>query len=381
VRWTAHEPGQELLAVYGINRARDWNEFLQSLSYQVAPTLNYVYADTEGNIGYTLAGRVPIRNRYSLLPVPGWSNDFEWQGWVPFAELPRLYNPPEGLIATANNRIADASYPYYLSDLFEPPYRIHRIKELLTAKEKHSPDDMVGMQKDVVSVQASSMFQELRADIETAMRTYRSLKGPGERLIRWDGNCSENSPEASLSHVFHQRLMANLLGPDLGEELYLAYTEIFNQALAPIDQILKDPQSAWFSSRSRESIVERSLREAYRELSEMLGTDMDQWSWGKLHTVTMSHSLGRSKILAPFFSIGPFPSSGDGVTINMGFYRHSNPYRHIVGPSLRMIVDLSDLRRSRFVLSSGQSGHPFSPHYADQLELWRRGDYIHLFDV
>jgi penicillin amidase len=107
---------------------------------------------------------------------------------------------------------------------------------------------------------------------------------------------------------------------------------------------------------------------------------MDQWNWGKLHTVTMTHSLGRSKVLASLFSIGPFPSSGDGVTINIGFYRHSNPYRQIVGPSLRMILDLGDLRRSRFVLSSGQSGHPFSRHYADQLELWRRGNYIYLYE-
>jgi penicillin amidase len=380
VKWTAHEPGQELLAVYSVNRARDWNEFLHSLSYQVAPTLNYVYADTEGNIGYTLAGRVPVRDRYSLLPVPGWSNDFEWQGWVPFAELPRLYNPPEGLIATANNRIADASYPYYLSDLFEPPYRIHRIKELLTAKQTHSPDDMVEMQKDVVSLQARAMIEELRADIEKAMRRDPSLARAGKRLIRWDGRCSADSFEASLSHVFHQRLMANLLRPALGEELYLAYTEIFNQALAPVDEILKDPQSPWFFSCSRESLVERSLREACHDLSRTLGTGMDQWNWGKLHTVTMTHSLGRSKVLASLFSIGPFPSSGDGVTINIGFYRHSNPYRQIVGPSLRMILDLGDLRRSRFVLSSGQSGHPFSRHYADQLELWRRGNYIYLYE-
>jgi penicillin amidase len=285
------------------------------------------------------------------------------------------------LIATANNRIVDRSYPYHLSDLFEPPYRIHRIKELLIAKEKHSLDDVIEMQKDVVSLQAKSMIEELRTDIEKATRTDRTLKGPGERLIHWDGKCSANSPEASLSHVFHQRLMANLLGPELGEELYLAYTEIFNQALAPIDEILKDPQSAWFATRSRESLVEGSLREACHELRGLLGTDIDQWSWGKLHTLIMTHSLGRSKILAPLFSLGPFPSPGDGVTINLGFYRHSNPYRHIVGPSLRMIVDLSDPPRSRFILSSGQSGHPFSPHYADQLELWRRGDYIQLSDL
>jgi penicillin amidase len=107
---------------------------------------------------------------------------------------------------------------------------------------------------------------------------------------------------------------------------------------------------------------------------------MEQWAWGKLHTLTLSHALGRHSLLEPFFSIGPLPSAGDGATLNMGFYRHSNPYRHIVGPSLRMIVELGDPPRSRFVLAGGQSGHPFSPHYADQFELWRRGGYIHPFD-
>lgn len=246
------------------------------------------------------------------------------------------------------------------------------------AKKKLSLEEMAEIQQDVVSLQAREMIRDLRADLEETARKDISLKNTVERLILWDGNCSEKSLEAALCHVFHQRIMANLLTPDLGEDLLLAYTEIFNQSLFPIDQILRDPQSPWFDSCPRQLLVEKSLHETREELTTRLGVDSENWSWGKLHTLTLHHPLGRKKFLAPLFSIGPFPSSGDGVTINMGFYRHSNPYQHVVGPSLRMVIDLGDWERSGFILPSGQSGHPFSPHYGDQTELWRSGDYIRL---
>lgn len=378
-KWTAHEPSQEPRCLYGINRARNWSEFLESLSYQTAPTLNYVYADTAGNIGYSLAGKVPLRPYpRSFLPLPGWSGAFEWQGHIPFSELPRLYNPPEGAIATANNRIADASYPYYLSDLFDPPYRIRRIKELLSGKGKFSVQDMAEIQKDTVSVHARELMGVLKADLEEISAEEITLKRTIEGLIRWDGNCSADSIEASLFHLFHQQLLKNLLVPDLGQELFLAYTEIMNQALVPTDRILRDPRSPWFDSRSRRTVVEKGLRDAQEELIRRLGADRRQWGWGGIHPLTLHHPFDRSKILAPIFSIGPLPSSGDAVTVNMGFYRHSNPFEHVVGPSLRMIIDLGDWERSRFILPSGQSGYCFSPHYRDQTELWRRGEHIRL---
>ena len=380
LRWTAHDPGEEMRVLYGVNRAHNWEEFLDSLSFQIAPTLNYLYADREGNIGYALAGRVPLRSQpRSLSPLPGWSKQWDWQGHIPFNELPRLYNPPEGMIATANNKITDSSYPYYLSDLFEPPYRIRRIKELLTKKERFSFNDMAEIQSDTVSVQGRELIRGLRVDLEAIAAKRTTLRKVVEKLIQWEGDCSENSAEAALFHVFYQRMMYNLLTPDLGQELFLAYTEIFNQSLAPVDQILQDPQSPWFDAAPRHKIVEKSLGEAVMELTARLGTDMNEWSWGRLHTLILHHPLDRSKILAPIFSVGPFSSPGDGVTINMGFYRHSNPYQHVVGASMRMLIDLGDLRRSSFILPSGQSGHPFSPHYKDQTELWKSGKYIRLF--
>ena len=376
-KWTAHEPSEEMRCLYGVNRARNWKEFLDGLSCQTAPSLNYVYADTAGNIGYSLAGKIPLRpTSPSFLPLPGWDETFEWKGYIPFAELPRLYNPPEGAIATANNRVAGAAYPYYLSALFEPSYRIRRIRDLLTANEKLSPEDMAHMQKDAVSLHGRETVSILRADLEKIAEP--SLREMAERLCGWDGDCREESLEAALFHLFYERLARNLLVQDLGEELYAAYTELFNQALAPVEGILKDSQAAWFASRSRSELVEQSLRESQASLKQRLGADRRKWHWGRLHTLTLHHAFDRIRILASLFSLGPFPSPGDAVTVNMGFYRHSNPFRHVVGPSMRMIADLGDWRKGRFILASGQSGHCFSPHYGDQTELWRRGSYVPL---
>jgi penicillin G amidase len=373
-RWTAHEASREFGCVYGVNQARDWRAFLESLSEQTAPALNYVYADCDGNIGYSLAGKIPLRPEIpSLLPLDGWREGNHWHGYIPFGELPRLYNPPEGVIATANNRIVDDSYPHYVSQFFEPPYRIRRIKQLLMERDSFSLRDMETLQTDHVSLHAVEVINAVKPVLARLAAENPQLKIAADRLLQWDGACGEKSVAAALFHVFHHRLMANLLIPALGEELFFAYVEIFNHALAPVDRILRDPASPWFSTTSREQLVARSLREACAELERRLGSDMELWEWGKIHELSLNHALSRVKPLRPLLSIGPMPSPGDGTTINMGFYRHSNPYAQTVGASLRFVIDVGGWQQSGFVLPSGQSGHPSSAHYGDQTPLWRSG--------
>ena len=378
LKWTGQDATLEFQTLYGVNRARDWSEFLDSLELHVAPTLNYLYADISGNIGYSLAGKVPLRLQPSLLPLPGWREDSEWKGYIPFAELPRLYNPPEGVIANANNSVTDPSYPYYLSVLFEPPYRIRRLREVLTAKNLYTLEDMAAIQRDIVSTLAQTTLAILKEDLEQIAGIEPALAEHVNSLLAWDGSCSEDSHEAALFHVLHQRLMVNILEPDLGSELLRAYAEIFNQCLIPLENILDDPQSPWFAQSSRAAIMRKSLREAVEILSREFGAEKRSWGWGRLHTLTLRHPFGQNQALAPFFSIGPVPSAGDGVTINMGFCSHANPYHQIVGPTLRMILDSANWRNSKFILASGQSGDPFSRHYRDQFQLWQTGGFISL---
>jgi penicillin amidase len=208
--------------------------------------------------------------------------------------------------------------------------------------------------------------------------TASNINTAADRLLRWDGHCGVDSVAAAIFHAFHQRLTRNLLVPILGEELFITYVEIFNQSILPIENILRSPDSPWFAERSRTELVRSALADACAELTESLGPDQNHWQWGKLHTLTLNHPFSRISFLRPLFSVGPFPSSGDNFTLNMGFYRHSNPYLHIVGPSMRMIVETGQSICSRFMLPSGQSGHPFSQHYRDQTARWQTQDYVEL---
>ncbi|HXG53497.1 MAG TPA: penicillin acylase family protein [candidate division Zixibacteria bacterium] len=374
LRWTAHEASQELAAVYHVNRAEDWPAFLRALSHHGAPTLNYLFADIDGNIGYSLAGKVPLRAAAPpLLPLEGWRKENDWLGYAPFEELPRLFNPPEGIIASANHPIADASYPRYLSHFFEPPYRIERIRRVLAEKRELSPDDCAALQLDVVSLHARELLAALRPDLEAAAARRQGEGELARLLLGWDGSCTVDSVPAAIFHALHQKLMAALLLPVLGEELMPAYLEVFNQCLLPLGDILKDPESPWFRRVSRTTLVSRCLREVHDEMVFSLGPELDRWRWGRIHTLTLDHPLSRVAALKPLLSIGPSPAPGDGVTVNLGFYRHSNPYRQVVGASLRFIVELDSPPRFRYVLPSGQSGHWLSPHYRDQHPLWAQG--------
>ncbi len=371
-RWAAHTPGNELGLLDGINRARDWSEFLSSMAHHVSPSLNCVYADTRGNIGYALAGKVPLRPRQepSWLPLEGWNAAHDWTGTIPFEELPRLYNPPEGIVANANNRVADPAYPYYLSDLYEPPYRIERIRHLLTRDPRLSVEAMAAIQLDTCSVQAERLLNALGPELREIAREEPSLRDCVELLEEWDYGCGTESPGAALFHVLYHRLMWNIWEKDLGEELFTSYAEILNQAVAPLDDILTDPVSVWFRDTSRKEVLATSLREAQAELTKQQGPDPANWSWGRLHTVTLAHPLGNNKWLAPFFSLGPYPVPGDGVTVSNSYYRHSRPYDQVVGASHRMVVTLSDPIRSNFVIVPGQAGNPVSTHYRDHMDPW-----------
>jgi penicillin amidase len=376
-RWTAHEPSQEFRCLYGTNRARNWQEFLAALAFQCAPNLSYVYADRQGNIGYSLAGSIPVRPAApSLLPLEGWRPENDWHGYIPFAELPRLYNPREGIIATANHRISGVSYNRFVSHFFEPPYRVSRIKELLRGKKSLTVEDLAAIQADVVSLHAKELIEDLKTDIRKAADDHGELSEAVNLLLLWDGSCDPESTEAAIFHVFHYRLMANLLVPVLGEELFVGYIEIFNQCLAPIHGILKDEASPWFAGTSRQALVTKSLIETRAELADLFGPGINQWRWGRLHALTLDHALSRIAFLRSVLSIGPVPTAGDNVTVNMGFYRQSNPYRHTVGASMRMIIELDNPTQLQAILLPGQSGHLFSPHYSDQADLWHHGRYI-----
>ena len=385
LQWTGYEVSDEVLAMLLINKASDWNEFQEALCEFTAPGQNFVYADDQGNIGYWLAARVPIRKHPKPMTLsPGWTNDHDWVGFVPFDKLPHVLNPPGHEIATANNKIVDDTYPYYLTNYWEPPSRIMRIEELLKGREKLSVEDFQRMQNDVVSPHAGEIVPLILRAFEGLTPEDDQLRTALTYLRNWDDALRKDDVAASIFNAFFVKLLYNIYHDEMGDELFNNYLLLANVPYRVTSRLLRDSSSIWFDDvrtperEMRDDIIRRSFTGALSELRNRLGGELKTWQWGKLHQVTFEHLFGRIPGMSRVFNIGPFPTGGASTTINSGEYNLTRPYRQLVGPSMREIVDLSDSTGLLIVITSGESGQPLHKHYDDQAPLWLNGEYHHL---
>ncbi|MFQ5657628.1 MAG: penicillin acylase family protein [Candidatus Methylomirabilales bacterium] len=379
LRWTGLEPTRDIDALLGICRARGLDEFREALRDFALPAQNFLFADRSGNYASFCAGRFPRRRKgEGAFPLDGASGTSEWQGDIPFDELPSQINPPTGLIAGANHRMVDDTYPHELTYLWDPPYRARRILQLLE-REGLAVEDMAAIQGDVVSLQAKALVARVIAPVagELSGRARREA----QRLLQWDFRMAAESREAALYHGFFERLRSLVFSERLnqvGPDLYQGYFSLLHLPVMPMEQILEAGDPEWISDGPAR-LVSRALEEATAFLEERLGAD-EGWAWGKLHPFTLRHPLGGgrdwgSRILNAVFQLnrGPFPHPGDGMTVNVAAYLLSRPFEPEIGPAYRQIVDLGDPAASLWVIPGGSSGDPLSPHYADQLPDWRQG--------
>ena len=380
-RWTALEGGRLLQSVYMLNQARNWEDFRAALRHWVVPAQNFVYADVEGNIGYQTPGDIPIRaNGQGLVPVPGWTGEYEWTGYIPFDELPSAYNPPTHFVVTANNKVVPDDYPYFISYEWSAPYRAQRIVHLLTAKDKLSVQDFCQIQADTYSVPGEKLVPYL-LDLEPqGMLEEQAM----EQLRAWDFRNEVDSPGAAIFQVYYLQLVENTFADELGEELfedYLGRDEFHHVAL---ERLMEQPNSPWFDDMStsegegRDEIARRSFEGAIAYLSDRFGGTPSQWTWGQLHTMTFVHNpLGQSGIgpLEMLFNRGPFPARGSGCTVDAASFPYTEPFAMNNGVSYRQIIDLGDWGNSLFIHTTGQSGHPLHRHYADMTDPWQDVEY------
>lgn len=389
LRWTGLEPNRGLEALLALNRAQDWPGFREALSLFAVPTQNFLFADRAGNIGYQCAGRIPLRPRGEGAwgPLDGASGEGEWEGYIPFPELPYLYNPPGHFLANANNRIVGNDYPYHISHYWEPHYRVARLGGLLMAKEKFRAEDFQGMQADVRSLQAETLIAALIEPLMLQGGLSGRAREGAELLLDWDGECRAESPEAALFHVFYDVLLKGVFkrGMDRRKEgLFQRYFSLLHIPLETIDRLLMEGDPYWFHEK-RQELIASSLEEAMDFLERGFGLDRGDWAWGKIHSLTLRHPLGQGsgraqRLISWLFqlNLGPYPCPGDGMTPNLGAYLLTEPFQVTMGPSYRQVVDLGDPGGFGVVLPGGNAGHPLSPHYRDQDALWRRGGYIRL---
>lgn len=387
LQWTANQPAPTLQGLFNIGRVGNAAAFQTALTEISEPVLNFVFADTQGNFGYTYAGRIPRRARaHGGVPVPGWTGTHEWQGMIPFEELPHLFNPERDFIITANNRVMEGDYAHDLGHDFSIGDRALRIQELLHGRARLTVGDMQVMQFDLVSPTARAVAQRL-GQLETSEP---KLARAAALLRAWDGELAADSAAAALYQVFMRRLITHLLDPKLGvltpwyagqsPNPVLTGGSVFGQrAWEWAQQVLAQPDSVWFDlgeGQAQAHVLQTVLGHSVAYLEKELGEDWGAWGWGRLHSLRLNHVLGSVKPLDALFSRGPFPIGGDNTTVwATGAGTHHLDSSRMISAPFRFVADLADLRHAWGVLIPGQSGHPASPHYDDQIEQWFDGVY------
>ena len=367
LRWTALDPTKNRGDVaYALNRAGNWKEFNAALASFTAPTQNIVYADVDGHIGYHAAGIVPIRKSGDgSVPYDGSTDAGEWTSYIPLDKLPQLYDPPAGIIVTANQRIVGTDYPYFLTHSWAQPYRARRIHTMLTEKPKHSTEDFRRIQGDVYSIAGVLFAQEAVKLLKPKLTASdEKLRQTLEAFATWDGRVNAESTVApvlaQMRIVFRSKILAAALGPELVRSYQWGNFD------TTLDRIIKDQPAGWLPKEyaSYADLMRACYDEGTASLTRTLGADETKWTWGGIAKARFPHPLGAAPLIGAQFTVPPFPQNGTGgllgATVNVG-----------ASVSMRLIADLSDWDKTQQGIALGESGLFKSPHWTDQLADWR----------
>jgi penicillin amidase len=381
VRWTAFEPSRILQSVVLLNRAQNYDDFFEAMRYWDVPSQSIVYADVEGNIAYFMSGRIPIRkNGDGAAPAPGWTDEYEWEGWIPHEELPSALNPEKGFIVTANNAVVDSeTYPYHLAYDYSTGDRAQRIMDVLQMAIAHGDkltvNDFTRLQMDNRSLPARALIP-LMNQIESDDPQIREAL---DYLTGWDLQEDTDSVAAALWEMTFLHLPENAFGDEVGAD----NLDLTQRTVALYD-LAENPDATWWDdtttpqTETAVQILEQSLAEAIAWLEENQGGEMADWTWGSIHTITFEDGvLGQSGVgvLEATVNRGPFAVGGGSSIVNANSWSRSNPAAVRGHPSMRMVVDMGDLTTAQAIHPTGQSGHPYHPHYDDMTPLWLAGEY------
>jgi len=423
LRWTALDPGNSMDAVFEMDKASNWTEFRKASASFDVPSQNLVYADTEGNIGYQLPGRIPTRGEGDgSLPSPGWDSKYNWTGFIKQTELPYEYNPKRGYIVTANQAVVDKDkYPYTLTTDWGYGTRSQRITDLIESKIKGggkiSTDDMRQMQLDNSSEIAKLIVPKLlKIDVDD-----KNVREAQKLLEGWDYTQDADSAAAAYFNATWRNILKLAFGNKLPKELRVKGQCLYVDPVdttGPVDddgdkvrecgqrdadqaqpdggdrwfevvrKIIDDPKNDWWSApktrtdlpvTDRDGLFRRAMKDARWELTAKLGKDIDTWSWGRLHRLFLKNqTLGTDgpAFLKYMLNRGPWKLSGGEATVNATGWNAAGGYGVVWVPSMRMVVNLGDLDKSKWINLSGASGHAYSAHYTDQTDKWAKGELL-----
>ncbi|MFD7979922.1 penicillin acylase family protein [Streptomyces sp. NPDC059071] len=426
LRWTALQPGKSMDAVFELNRAKDFQAFRAAAKDFEVPSQNLVYADTAGNIGYQAPGKIPVRSKAAnydgTLPAPGWDSSYDWKGYIPFAELPYEYNPKRGYIVTANQAVIDEKkYPYLLTRDWGYGSRSQRINDLIESKIKDggkiSPDDMQTMQMDNRS-EIATLLNPLLLKIDIADPQVREAQ---KLLEGWDYTQEPDSAAAAYFNAVWRNVLKLAFGNKLPKELRVE-GECINvrvvDTTGPVDEqgklvpecgerdpetaqpdggdrwyevvrpLLEKEKSEWWktpgdrlnaATETRDQLLAQAMKDARWELTAKLGKDVSTWSWGRLHQLTLKNqTLGTAGpgFVQALLNRGPWNLGGGEAAVDATGWNAAGGYEVIWVPSMRMVVNVGDWDKSRWINLTGASGHAFHGHYTDQTDKWVKGELL-----
>jgi penicillin amidase len=372
LKWLGAYQGGWLTALLGANRARDCPSFREVLRPWHVPTFSVVFADLDGNIGYQATGRIPIRGEWERGYRPGWDPRHQWQGLIPFDEMPGVSNPPRGYVATANNRVAANDFPFPLSGTWSSGHRAKRIREEIEWQGKFARTEHRDLQQDAISLRAvdtlPSLCAILEGDSDPAVRRVVNL------LKEWDGEFDDKLAAPTLFSVFFAEWCAKVASarfPETDAVFLIGGIE----ALAA--ELLCSDRAGWFrdlAGQTRPQLICTTFRVAIERLKKRFGDDPAAWTWGRLHRLDLKHVLAFRGELGELLNHGGAGVRGDGTTVcNTG---RGPEFEAAIGAGYRMICDLGESPAGLWAVDcQSQSGHPGSPHYSDQYHDWLGGKY------
>lgn len=375
LRWTALDPSTELEAVLKFDQASNWEEFKEALTSFHTPAQNFVFASTDGTIAYRANGLIPIRkNGDSMVPVPGWNDKYEWEGYIPWEELPTIVNPDEGFISTANNKITTDDYPYHITHTWAQPYRQNRIREVLIAGDNLVAKDMMNLQNDFMNLQGKELTPLLTKELNSENLT--SIEKDALSLLQ-EWNYMDGRDEAAplLFHLWLVEMEKVLFDGKIDKEMM----PLFDGKSQVIDQLIRraanGEKGPWMeNSGGFQSVVTKSYQAAVERAVCLQGHAPEKWVWGTFHSVPFEHPLGAIKPLNLLFNPEVNAMGGSRVTVGAaGWNSSTGTVNH--GAPWRGVTDLAHMETSYNVISPGQSGYVWSKWYDNQIDDWVNGRY------
>jgi len=366
LKWTALDPKlNHPDSTYSLNRARNWKEFNAALRSFTAPTQNIVYADSAGHIGYHAAGVVPIRKSGDgSVPYDGATDAGEWTSYIPSDKMPTVFDPPSGIIVTANQRIVGTDYPYFLTHVWAQPYRARRIYDLLSQTPKLSANDFRRVQGDVYSIGNVLFAQQITKIMRDQLKPEEArLAATLAAFEKWDGRMDADSHVAPVLAQMRVAFRTRVLNAALGDDLFKIYG--WSNFDTTIDRLITEQPKEWLPKEftSYADLLRACFEDAQKVLTKNLGADEAKWIWGEMVKVRFSHPLANAPLIGLQFTIAPFPQNGTAglaATPNVG-----------AAVSMRLIADPSDWDKTQHGITLGESGLPATAHWSDQLADWR----------